>query len=72
MKLYSIRKDRSVEIPVIFNVDPDAFHDIGPAIEADEEYLNEMIKMGLRARMDTQSFVTGQNMINIDFYPDTK
>jgi paraquat-inducible protein B len=72
IRLYSIRKDRSVEIPVIFNVDPDAFHSIGPDIQSDEEYLNAMIKMGLRARMDTQSFVTGQKMINIDFYPDTE
>jgi paraquat-inducible protein B len=30
-----------------------------------------MIQMGLRAQMDMQSFVTGQKMINIDFYPDT-
>jgi paraquat-inducible protein B len=71
MRIYSNRKDMSVEIPVIFKVDPDNFHNIGPDIEGDEEYLETMIKMGLRARLDMQSFVTGQKMINIDFYPGT-
>jgi paraquat-inducible protein B len=75
IRLYSIRKDRSIEIPVIFKVDPDQFHDVGSVVETDEaseeQFLDEMIKMGLRAKMDMQSFVTGQKMINIDFYPDT-
>ena len=71
MRLYSIRKDRSVEIPVIFKVDPDNFNAIGPQVETDEQNMDALIKMGLRARMEMQSFVTGQQMINIDFYPDT-
>jgi len=76
MKLYSIRKDLAVEIPVIFKVDPDSIHDVGSVVDTDkkpdEQYMRAMIEMGLRARMDTQSFVTGQKMINIDFYPDSK
>ena len=75
MKLYSIRKDLAVEIPVIFKVDPDSIHDVGSVVDtdekSDEQHMRAMIEMGLRARMDTQSFVTGQKMINIDFYPDT-
>lgn len=36
------------------------------------EYPNrdELIKRGLRARMEVQSFITGQLMISFDFYPD--
>jgi len=71
MRLYSIRKDTSIEIPVIFKVDPDSFHNIGPAVEADQLNMDALIKMGLRARMEMQSIVTGQQMINIDFYPNT-
>jgi paraquat-inducible protein B len=75
MKLYSSRKDLAVEIPVIFKVDPDSIHDVGSVVDtdekSDEQHMRAMIEMGLRARMDTQSFVTGQKMINIDFYPDT-
>jgi paraquat-inducible protein B len=72
LKIYSKTKDMSIEIPVIFKIDGDAFHDIGPPVETDEEYLDELIKLGLRARLESQSFVTGQLMINIDFYPDSK
>ena len=62
----------SIEIPVIFKIDQDAFHDIGPAVETDQKYLDELIKLGLRAQLDNQSFVTGQLMINLDFYPGSK
>ena len=75
MKLYSIRKDLAVEIPVIFKVDPDSIHDVGSVVDTDAksdgQHMRAMIEMGLRAQMDTQSFVTGQKMINIDFYPDS-
>jgi len=69
LKIYSNTKDMSIEIPVIFKIDADAFHDIGPPVETDQKYLDELIKMGLRARLENQSFVTGQLMINLDFYP---
>ena len=72
MRLYSMRKDMSVEIPVIFKVIPDSIKSIGPAVENYEQQMDSLIKMGLRARMDSQSFVTGQQQINIDFYPDTE
>ncbi|MDH3827504.1 MAG: MlaD family protein [Desulfobacterales bacterium] len=75
MKLYSMRKDMSIEIPVIFKVDSDSIQNVGSVAETGEEseaqHMEALINMGLRARMDMQSFVTGQKMINIDFYPDT-
>ena len=75
IRLYSIRKDRSIEIPVIFKVDPASFHSIGSMVEADvenrEQEIDAIIKRGLRARMEMQSFVTGQRMINLDYYPNT-
>ena len=71
IRIYSVREDMSIEIPVIFKTDMENFHYIGPQVETDEEYMNELVKMGLRARLELQSFVTGQQMINIDFYPNT-
>ncbi|MGD9325446.1 MAG: MlaD family protein [Desulfobacterales bacterium] len=74
IRLYSVRKG-SIEIPVLFKIDPDKIHDVGSVVEteelSDEQYMDAIIQMGLRAQMDMQSFVTGQKMINIDFYPDT-
>ena len=73
IRIYSVRKDMSVQIPVIFKVDPDNFHGIGPEAEPDEQkYLDALIKMGLRAQLESQSFVTGQLIINLDYYPDTQ
>ncbi len=72
IRLYSNRKDMTIEIPVILKIEPDSFRSIGQRMETDEKRnFAEMIKMGLRAQLELQSFVTGQQMINIDFYPDT-
>lgn len=35
-----------------------------------QEYLKPLIEKGLKAQLQTQSFVTGQLLINIDFYPE--
>jgi paraquat-inducible protein B len=75
IRLYSVEKNMSIEIPVIFKVDPGSFHSIGSMVEAVDENkqqeMEAMIKKGLRARMETQSFVTGQRMINLDYFPGT-
>lgn len=36
-----------------------------------EDYIPQMIEKGLRAQLQTQSFVTGQLMIALDFFPGT-
>ena len=37
----------------------------------ERRYAQELIQRGLRARLEMQSFVTGQLAIGLDFYPDT-
>jgi paraquat-inducible protein B len=75
LRLYSVDKGMSIEIPVIFKVDPASFHSIGSMVAAVDENkaqeIDAMIKKGLRARMEMQSFVTGQRMINLDYFPNT-
>jgi paraquat-inducible protein B len=60
-------------IPVMLKVTPDKFHAIGPAtqVKSRNQGMDNLIKTGLRAQLQMQSLVTGQLMINIDFYPDT-
>jgi paraquat-inducible protein B len=75
IRLYSVGKGMSMEIPVIFSVDPASVHSIGSMVAAEDDNrqqeMDSMIKRGLRARMEMQSFVTGQRMINLDYYPNT-
>ena len=62
-----------VIIPVIFEIDPERFMDIGERVErADEEMVQALIERGFRAQLQTQSLVTGQLVINLDFLPDTE
>jgi paraquat-inducible protein B len=61
-----------VLIPVFFEVDPERFQDIGTRVETGETDMREaLISRGLRAQLQMQSLVTGQLLINVDFYPDT-
>jgi len=71
MMIYAHRDDQSFEIPVILEIQEDNFKSIGPAIKDAKKYVQELIKKGLRAQLQMQSMVTGQLMVNLDFYPDT-
>lgn len=61
----------SLKIPVIVDIDTKRFSTIG-TIFSDKEYIDELIAKGLRAQLQTQSMVTGQLIINLGFYPESK
>jgi paraquat-inducible protein B len=62
----------SVNIPVIFETDPERFRDIGDRVITDEKEMHmALVKQGLRAQLQLVSLVTGQLAINMDFYPNT-
>jgi paraquat-inducible protein B len=71
MMIYAHHGDQSYDIPVILEIEQDNFESIGPEIKDEKQHLQELIKKGLRARLQLQSIVTGQLMINIDFYPNS-
>ena len=62
-----------VIIPVIFEIDPQKFKEIGTATrrKTDKEMSEALVAKGLRAQLQIQSLVTGQLMINLDFLPNT-
>lgn len=74
IKIYSNRAAGSIIIPVMFQVVPANFHAMGPDVKITnrQQDLDDLIKSGLRAQLQMQSLVTGQLMINVDFYPDTQ
>ena len=61
-----------VIIPVLYETDPERFRHIGPQVIADDKELHEaLVAQGLRAQLQMQSLVTGQLVINMDFFPNS-
>jgi paraquat-inducible protein B len=69
-------KHLTTVIPVYVEIDPSTFvvpEELKPmAKEAEKRYvfIQPLIEKGLKAQLQMQSFVTGQLIINLDFYPD--
>ncbi|OGP75277.1 MAG: hypothetical protein A2W09_06070 [Deltaproteobacteria bacterium RBG_16_50_11] len=66
---YDLR-DLSFKIPVYIELDPARMTTIGPRPPKAGQYMNALIERGLRAKLETQSIVTGQMQVSFDFYPD--
>jgi paraquat-inducible protein B len=58
-------------VPVIIEINPDAVEDIGEADYDQEQNLDVLIELGLRAQLAVQSFVTGQQVVQLFIRPDT-
>ncbi len=61
-------KDFTLLIPVYVEIDPAKIKAI-KGVPEDGGYMDELIRRGLRAQLELQSVVTGQLMINVDFFP---
>ena len=57
-------------IPVHVEIDPSKIRSITP-LPQDYSYMKALIERGLRAQLESQSFVTGQLMVSLDFFPTT-
>jgi paraquat-inducible protein B len=62
-------EDLTTRIPVLIEIDPDSIETTGGHLEGQ---LARLIERGLRAKLELQSLVTGQLLIELDFKPDTK
>lgn len=75
----SVEVDHDTEdfrVPVTFQILPQAIALVDPddqlsAAGRDAPGLSMLIDRGLRTRLEMESFVTGQMVIELDFYPDT-
>ncbi|MDH5256310.1 MAG: MlaD family protein [Gammaproteobacteria bacterium] len=65
------------QIPVTFEILPESVTLISGgkafrSLPADNSRLDDMIRAGLRTRLDVESFVTGQLVVDMDMHPGTK
>jgi paraquat-inducible protein B len=65
-------KDMSVHIPVYVEIEPGQFMTPGEKATKTKpyEYYHALIEKGLKARLEMQSFVTGQLVVGVDFHPE--
>jgi len=64
-------KDSSFEIPVIVEIRPGVIARYSPAATMEPEGLKRLIDAGLRARLESASLVTGQQVVQLNFFPGT-
>jgi paraquat-inducible protein B len=63
-------QNRSFEIPVIIETRPSVIARWSPPAQKSwEELLKSLIDQGLRARLETASLVTGQQVVQLNFFP---
>jgi paraquat-inducible protein B len=72
-----VRFDNSMnefDLPVYIELEPGAIQstkDILITSDNSEKMMSTLIEQGLRAQLQMESFVTGQLLVDLDFYPDS-
>jgi paraquat-inducible protein B len=71
MKVYLKLPELVPVIPVYMDIDPNQVSWTKDSLSAGEAELDLAVRAGLRAQLETQSLVTGQVSINLDFHPES-
>jgi len=64
-------QNSTFEIPVIIEIRPGVIARYSPRTATDVDFLKRLIDEGLRARLESASLVTGQQVVQLNFLPGT-
>jgi paraquat-inducible protein B len=65
-------KDLTARIPVYLDLHPESVSMVEGILPAGEVGIERLLKAGLKAQLNTTSFVTGQLQVDLDLRPDVK
>jgi paraquat-inducible protein B len=71
MRIRLAQSPSDTRIPVFIELNGKRMRELGASNEPTPKLVDELIKRGLRARLESQSFVTGQLYVNLDIFPGT-
>jgi len=69
MRIRLAQSPSDTRIPVFVELNGKRMRELGAANEPTSQLVDELIRQGLRARLESQSFVTGQLYVNLDIFP---
>jgi paraquat-inducible protein B len=64
-------QNSTFEIPVIIEIRPSVIGRYSPPSQQNVELMQSLIDQGLRARLESASLVTGQQVVQLNFFPGT-
>jgi paraquat-inducible protein B len=66
-------KTSEISVPVVVELEPERIKEIHKqSLVKDKDIMTKLIQQGLRAQLQTGSLLTGQLLVDLDFYPDSK
>jgi paraquat-inducible protein B len=69
MRIRFAQSPSDTRIPVFVDLDGKRMRELGASDEPTPKLARELIGQGLRARLESESFVTGQLYVNLDMFP---
>jgi paraquat-inducible protein B len=70
IRLYYDGNQETVAIPVVASLEPDKIATrLGREVDVDRQWIDDLVKAGLRAKLESQSLVTGLLFVSLDFVP---
>ncbi len=64
-------KKQTLNLPIIIEIDSTHLTEVGGGMRKDNKFINYMIEQGLQAQLKSQSLITGQLYIEMNFDPKT-